>query len=163
MAKILAYIGGIVALLALLVVAFVGQGERGATISNAAASALRLSPPSYDFGRISMAAGVVRQQFTVENTGASPVTIAKLFTSCMCTRAALTLDDKTFGPYGMPGHGAIPRITAVVPPGGRALLEVTFDPAAHGPAGIGRVARAVTLENDGGAPVQLSFSATVVP
>ncbi|KKT83316.1 MAG: hypothetical protein UW81_C0021G0020, partial [Candidatus Giovannonibacteria bacterium GW2011_GWC2_44_9] len=41
--------------------------------------------------------------------------------------------------------------------------EVVFDPAAHGPAGVGRIERAVYLENSASEALQLKFSATVTP
>lgn len=110
-----------------------------------------------------MAAGRVSKRFTISNGGTNPVTLTKLYTSCMCTTAALKVGSRSVGPFGMPGHGAIPRIAEVVPAGSQATVDVTFDPAAHGPAGVGRIARTVTLENDGGSPLQLSFTALVTP
>ena len=81
----------------------------------------------------------------------------------MCTTAALTAGGKKFGPYGMPGHGAIPKIDGVINPNEEAVVEVVYDPAAHGPAGIGRIQRTVTLENTAGQPVELQVAATVTP
>ena len=48
-------------------------------------------------------------------------------------------------------------------PGEDAIIEVVFDPAAHGPAGIGPVDRVVTIENTAGRPLVLAFAATVTP
>lgn len=118
---------------------------------------------NYDFGTISMAAGKVKNTFKIKNTGSDAVTINKMYTSCMCTTASLMMGDKRFGPIGMPGHGAIPRIDQVINPGEEVDIEVVFDPAAHGPAGVGRIQRVVTIENNAGKPVELSFSAVVKP
>ena len=63
----------------------------------------------------------------------------------------------------MPGHGAIPRINQTINPNEEAVVEVVFDPAAHGPAGVGRIGRTVVIENNSGAPVELSFIALVTP
>lgn len=118
---------------------------------------------NYDFGTISMTAGKVKHQFKIKNTSSEAVTINKIYTSCMCTTAELTAGGKQFGPYGMPGHGAIPKTEGVVNPNEQATVEVVFDPAAHGPAGVGRIQRAITLENNAGQPVELQVSANVTP
>lgn len=117
-----------------------------------------------DFGTISMAKGVVSKKFTVKNTDNKTAMVTKMFTSCMCTKAKLIVGDKSWGPYGMPGHGGpIPNIAAEIPAGGESEVEVTFDPAAHGPAGIGRVERTVTLQLNGQNPIILGFRANVTP
>ena len=118
---------------------------------------------NYDFGTISMAAGKVTHSFKIKNTGNEAVTINKMYTSCMCTTALLRKGDKQFGPYGMPGHGAIPKIGQTINPNEEATVEVIFDPAAHGPAGVGRIERAVYLENNAGDPIELMFVASVTP
>jgi len=118
---------------------------------------------AYDFGSISMASGNVSHKFKIKNTGSDAVVINKAYTSCMCTTATLTLKDKQFGPYGMPGHGTIPKINQTIAPNEEATVEIVFDPAAHGPAGVGRIQRVVTIENDAGQPLELSFTAVVTP
>ena len=62
----------------------------------------------------------------------------------------------------MPGHGFLPRLKEVVQAGGQVEVEVIFDPAAHGPAGIGPIERVVSLETSGGV-VELRFKALVKP
>lgn len=118
---------------------------------------------AYDFGTISMKAGTVSRTFTIKNTGTASVTVEKMYTSCMCTTALLKAGGKAFGPYGMPGHGFIPRIGRMFNAGEEAEVEVVFDPAAHGPAGVGKIARVVRIETDAGEPLEFSFSAVVTP
>ena len=118
---------------------------------------------NYDFGTISMAAGKVSHLFKIKNTSSETVTIDKMYTSCMCTTATLVAAGKQFGPYGMPGHSAIPTIGQSVSPNEEAIVEVIFDPAAHGPAGVGQIQRVVTIENNAGEPVELQFVAVVTP
>jgi len=164
MRRTISYVLGTLAVLAAIVALSRWSGTSAQPATSAtAATVLTVTPANYDFGSVSMAAGTVRRQFTVSNGGSSPVTLTKLSTSCMCTKASLLVGGRQVGPFGMPGHGAIPRIQEVLPAAGTAMLEVTFDPAAHGPAGVGRVDRVVTLENDGGGPLQLSFTALVTP
>ena len=118
---------------------------------------------NYDFGTISMAAGKVTHQFKIKNTSSEAVIINKIYTSCMCTTAMLTIGDKQLGPYGMPGHEDIPRIDQMVNPNEEVTIDAVFDPSAHGPAGIGQIQRTITLENNAGQPVELSIAATVTP
>lgn len=117
----------------------------------------------YDFGSISMAAGKVKHEFKIKNTGTEAINLQKLYTSCMCTTATLTLAGKQVGPFGMPGHGVVPSINESLPPQEEGIVEIVFDPAAHGPAGVGRISRTVSLENNAGRPVQFYFSAMVTP
>lgn len=117
----------------------------------------------FDFGRISMAQGIVNHRFNIKNTSGVPITIGKMYTSCMCTTASLIIKSTRFGPVGMPGHGAVPSLNQTINPNEEAVVEVVFDPAAHGPAGVGRIQRTVTLENTSGTPVELVFSAIVTP
>lgn len=124
---------------------------------------LSASETSFNFGSISMAAGKVTHRFRVNNSSADPVVIQKLYTSCMCTTAALIKGVRQFGPFGMPGHTPIPVINQTLAPGERAYIEVVFDPAAHGPAGVGPIERVVIVENSAQPPLQLAFSAQVRP
>jgi hypothetical protein len=117
----------------------------------------------YDFGTISMARGKVNYRYAIRNVGTDPVEVRKLYTSCMCTTAALVKNGKTSEAYGMPGHTPIPTINVPISPQEQAYVEVVFDPAAHGPAGVGPIARVVTVENSGGDPIELAFSAVVTP
>lgn len=123
-----------------------------------------LSPePYFDFGNISMAAGKVSHRYRIRNTGESGITITKIYTSCMCTDATLITPSGRKGPFGMPGHGANPGIFESIAPGGDAQVEVVFDPAAHGPAGIGPTERIVTIRTNESQPLELRFAAMVKP
>ena len=140
------------------------NGQNTPPISARANGALAVEGQSkYDFGVISMAAGKVTQVFRVKNTGTEPVTVNKMYTSCMCTTAVLMVGNKKIGPYGMPGHGFIPNINQAIAPEEVAEVEVVFDPAAHGPAGIGRIERVVVIENNAGDQLELQIAATVKP
>ncbi len=117
----------------------------------------------YDFGTISMARGKVSYRYPIRNVGTDPLEIRKLYTSCMCTTAALVKNGKVSDAYGMPGHTPIPSINIPIAPQEQAYVEVVFDPAAHGPAGVGPIERVVTVENSAGQPLELAFSALVTP
>ena len=140
------------------------DGENSLSVLTASSGTLAVEETSnYDFGSVSMAAGKVSHQFTIKNISGEAVVINKMYTSCMCTTATLITADGKFGPVGMPGHGVIPSINLAIDPNEEAIVDVVFDPAAHGPAGVGLIQRVVTLENNAGAPVELQFSATVTP
>jgi len=125
--------------------------------------ALAVLENNYDFGSISMTAGKVSKTFAIKNTGTDSLAVSQLYTSCMCTEATFKIGSRAVGPFGMPGHGFAQRINETIQPNEEAEVEVVFDPAAHGPAGVGRIERIVYLENNIGEALQLKFSATVTP
>ncbi len=124
---------------------------------------LSASENSFDFGTVSMAAGLVKRDFLVKNAADKEIIISKIYTSCMCTEAVLKMNGESFGPFGMPGHGAMPKLNKKIGAGEEAVVEVIFDPAAHGPAGIGMIERVVYLESSSGLPLELKIKANVVP
>ena len=73
------------------------QSQNGA-VSDSALSTLETA---YDFGTISMASGKVTVLFNINNAVSSPLTVRKLYTSCMCTSATLLLADRRVGPFSM--------------------------------------------------------------
>lgn len=126
-------------------------------------SHLAAAESSYDFGSVSMAKGKVSKTFEIKNTVANPLVIEKIYTSCMCTSASLVTSEREFGPFGMPGHGLVPKANATLNPGGTAKINVVFDPAAHGPAGVGPIERVIFVEEKGHLPLQLEIKAVVTP
>ena len=156
---------GFVAVLAVFVAfALLAEpGTPGNTGAQAGSGSLVAEETSFDFGTVSMAAGKVNHRFVVKNQGSKPITLTKLFTSCMCTVASLVMGGRRVGPFGMQGHGFIPTISEVLEAGQSIEVEAVFDPNAHGPAGVGRIERVVSLENDDGRAVEFNFSATVTP
>ncbi len=81
----------------------------------------------------------------------------------MCTEATLVEGGERFGPFGMRGHGKIPEINRIVEPGRGVFVEAVFDPNAHGPAGIGRANRVISVLMGSRATVELKFTAYVTP
>lgn len=138
------------------------SGRNKQSSANLEPSQLATSESSYDFGAISMAKGKVAKVFTFQNNTPQTIIAKKLYTSCMCTQATLAIDDKTYGPFGMPAHGFIPGIDANIEPGKEVEIEAVFDPAAHGPAGVGPIEREVILETSDG-KLTFKFKARVLP
>ncbi|MBI2063998.1 MAG: DUF1573 domain-containing protein [Candidatus Yanofskybacteria bacterium] len=138
-----------------------GNGE--ANISQSGGGTLSAEEISFDFGAISMANGKVSHIFKIKNESGEPAMISKIYTSCMCTEATLTRGDKKSGPFGMPGHSGIPKINETINPGESVDVEAVFDPAAHGPSGVGLADRVVFVEDGAGQQLQLKFKAMVTP
>lgn len=126
-------------------------------------SVFQSAEKAHDFGSIRMKDGPVTHRFSLLNPSDKPLTIRKMSTSCMCTKAYLISEDGRKGPFGMAGHGFIPPVNESVPQGSSRDIEVVFDPAAHGPAGIGPVDRAVFVEDSNGGKKILTIKALVTP
>lgn len=154
----------IVGVSALIFVMKPETAENGANINNATNNGeLSAEEEFFDFSTISMAKGKVSHMFKIKNSSTEPVVIKKMYTSCMCTEAMLLKGGKKYGPYGMPGHSFVPLLNQTINPGEEAEVEAVFDPAAHGPAGVGKIERVVTLEGKSGKLFEFGFSATVTP
>ncbi len=157
-AAVLVVLGG------LIVAAKPGPAPRApARVETPSSRILTAKETNFDFGSISMAAGKVVHRYWIRNTGVTPIVVRKMYTSCMCTTAALVKGGRKFDSYGMPGHGFIPTLNEPIAPNEAAMVEVVFDPAAHGPAGIGKIERSVTIQTNLESPLELAFVANVTP
>jgi len=156
------FIGGF----ALLLATNWDKGQNGKANNTAySAGVLSAESKNFNFGTISMKDGNVSHRFEVVNNGKETIQILKAYTSCMCTTAFIKdASGNNYGPIGMPGHGGAPWADEVnILPGETAIIEAIFDPAAHGPAGVGYAQRTIYLEtNSSKSPrLDLSFTATV--
>ncbi|MEK7549216.1 MAG: DUF1573 domain-containing protein [Patescibacteria group bacterium] len=133
---------GVGVLILIAIVLFFGLSERKD-------KALNAEHLLYDFGVISMGNGNVSHRFALKNENSETITIKKIYTSCMCTTATL-IDSKgeKRGTFGMPGHGDLSNIGFQIAGGETVEIEAIFDPAAHGPEGIGPVKRIIYIETD---------------
>jgi hypothetical protein len=126
-------------------------------------TALRAQPARYDFGRVPLAGGDVTTRYVVTNVTDGPVRLRDIYTSCNCTTATLRFGDGTVaGPFGMPGHELPVSYDRVVQPGESFQVQVRFNPAAHGPRGVGHVTRSIVMKPVGGPALEFVFTATVV-
>lgn len=129
-----------------------------------AESPLQAERRQYDFGAIPIDGGNVETVFHVSNTRPAPLKLVAVYTSCGCTTAMLEFADRSqAGPFGMPGHGSLQTdIDRTVEAGEDFTVRVIFDPAAHGPNGLGKVTRVVTLHTADGGTAELAITADVV-
>ncbi len=156
---------GILAVITLIAVSYPNsQKEKVSDKAASLSSIVDISAPetNFDFGEISMAAGKVSHDFEITNNSSSTIVFEKLFTSCMCTNAYFILGGEESGPFGMPGHGFVPGLGRELKAGEKAVVRAVFDPAAHGPAGVGPVDRLVRLES-GGSAKEFEIKAVVRP
>lgn len=147
------------------VITFAVISGNGNDQSKYSASVLSAIDNNFDWGTISMKNGDVSHKFELQNDGTETVKIEKIYTSCMCTTASITdASGKKRGPFGMPGHGLPSRTNVKVEPGQSVIVNAIFDPAAHGPMGVGLAQRSIYLEtNSSKSPkIELSLQAMVV-
>ncbi|OGG71246.1 hypothetical protein A3F27_00065 [Candidatus Kaiserbacteria bacterium RIFCSPHIGHO2_12_FULL_53_13] len=138
------------------------QGASGA--SGTSKSVLTAPENFYDFGTISMKNGNVSKEFQVSNSTGEDITISTVFTSCMCTLAYIVgADGSAKGPFGMPGMGYVPPADETIHAGESRVVRVIYNPNAHGPAGVGRIDRFVTLTDSRGGTLELEIKALVTP
>ena len=159
----------VVALVGLL--AFVSRWA-GSPVTPGSASAARAlasgdltaNQYTYNFGTISMKDGIVHRDFTITNTSSSTVTLAGVDTSCMCTTAYLVhADGSQEGPFGMDGMGYRYNSGDTLAAGATTTVRVVYDPAAHGPAGVGHIDRTIDLHEQNGEVLGLEITADVTP
>lgn len=116
---------------------------------------------SIDLGRVSMADGVAKTTFNLKNSGDQELEINALQTSCMCTTVKLIIDGNESPIFGMHANPAWKTNLAA---GASAVLEVMFDPNAHGPEATGPFERLILVGSNAGneGELQLKIIGTVV-
>jgi hypothetical protein len=106
-----------------------------------------------DLGIVSMSKGIVIAQFPLTVQGTTRVT--DIETSWMCTKARLVQADKISEWAGMSHGSSAPGVNVSLEPDQPAMLEVSIDPAAHGPDAVGPAKRAIFVTTASGQ--QLEF------
>ncbi len=79
----------------------------------------------------------------------------------MCTNARLVQGGRTSQWFGMPMTNNPPPANVRLSDDEPAYLEVSIDPAAHGEAGLGQIARAVFLRTADGQELRFDLTAIV--
>ncbi|MDE2037791.1 MAG: DUF1573 domain-containing protein [Patescibacteria group bacterium] len=129
-----------------------------------AKSALTATTTFYDLGNMPINGGEVTKEFTVANPTDKDIFVSTLITSCMCTNAyIIEPDGSTKGPFGMLGMGYVPPADETIKAGESRIIRVVFNPAAHGPAGLGMIDRFITLTDSAGGTLVLEIKGVVTP
>ena len=118
--------------------------SRSEPSENQGTAKIEILQKEYDAGTVSMATGKVKHTYEIKNTGDGDLKIDSIWTSCHCTTARLTVDDKTSSEFDMDKRSTSQKIA----PGETGFLEVTFDPAFHGPQEVGPAVRAIYLSTN---------------
>lgn len=135
-------------------------GSQLGTAVSAGAKA-EVGATDFDWGNIDYGGGDVIAEFDIKNSGAAPLSLSEVSTSCMCTTAQVIINGQNSPFFGMHQKSSwVGRI----PVGGQAKLKVVFDPAFHGPQGVGPVTRQVVMTtNDPNSPkLEFNLKGTVV-
>ena len=114
-------------------------------------------PTSYDWGIIPMDKGDVAKTFTIKNNGSDTLKLYNVKTSCHCTKAYVTINGIDSPKFGM---DSLSSWTGEVSPGQEAKLTAVFDPAFHGPQGVGLINRFVLVETNDKSNQKLTFTLT---
>lgn len=117
-----------------------GQGDN----NSSGTPKLEINHSEYDAGDVKIAGGLIKHTYELKNNGDGNLLINSIWTSCHCTTARLIVSGKKSSEFGMDKRSTSQKIA----PGKTGSLEVTFDPAYHGPAGIGEAVRAVYLSTN---------------
>ncbi|OGM12980.1 hypothetical protein A3A76_01425 [Candidatus Woesebacteria bacterium RIFCSPLOWO2_01_FULL_39_23] len=127
-------------------------------------SGISVEPSNYNLGDVPIKGGTVTKEYKIKNTTNNTIKLKKLATSCMCTKAKVKIGDKETRLFGMEGMGdKNPSVNLEVAPNEEMLVTAIFDPAAHGPQGVGPFDRSVFLTfSDPSGVRELKFSGKVV-
>ena len=134
----------------------VKMGETTEVVADTSVS-MNINDNTYDWGTIDINAGKVTKTFTIENNGSTPLKLYDVKTSCTCTTAQLISDTDTSKKFSMHEKGAS---VFEVEPGKTAELLIEFDPAFHGPNGVGAISRTISMSTNDANNPELSFQLT---
>lgn len=110
---------------------------------------------TFDWGNIPINGGNATKTFTIKNISSDVLKLTGVKTSCTCTKAQVTIDQQISPYFSM--HSTSSWV-GEVPPGKEAQLTVIFDPAFHGPTGVGPIERLVSVETNDVQNSNLEFS-----
>lgn len=141
-------------LIGLLILISVGTGVGWYVLSNRtqdsgvnkALPEILIRPREYDLEEVDLEGGEVIKVFRVFNNGEGQLKIKSIRTSCGCTTAQLIYDSKKSPTFGM--HSSSLFWSETIPPGEKAQLKVTLDPATHGRAGLGPFVRSIWVSSN---------------
>lgn len=132
-------------------------GSASATIIASQSAKAEIDQKNFDWGQIDMKKGNVSKTFTIKNGGTDILKLTNIKTSCHCTKAQVKIGDQTSPSFGM---SSISSWIGEISPGQEAKLEVIFDPAYHGPQGVGPINRLVAVETNDSQNSRIEFSLT---
>lgn len=148
----------------LVIVGFSFVASKAANHPTGKVEGASVFPQNLDLGDVSYNGGVVTKEYEVTNTTDKTLKLRKIATSCMCTEAKVKMGDRETPLFGMEMTGDMnPPVNMELGVGEKAIVSVNFDPAAHGPEGIGPFERTVYLTfSDPAGVVDINFNGRVI-
>lgn len=138
-------------------VALLSGSSTSVTISTSQNAKVTVDNLTYDWGEIDYNGGNVTKTFVIKNTGTDILKLTKAKTSCHCTKAQITIDSAKSPYFGM---NSVSSWVGEVPPGNEAQLNIVFDPAYHGPNGVGPITRYISVDTNDPNNSTLEFTLT---
>ncbi len=111
----------------------------------------------HGWGDIGIDNGSVEHSFMIKNDGEATLKLFNVSTSCMCTNARLVSGDVTSPEFGMHTKSGY---VFEVPSQETVQLSVVFDPAFHGPNGVGAITRQIKVQTNDPSQSDLLFNLT---
>ena len=134
---------------------FLSAGSAPVKINASQNAKVAFDEKTFDWGNIPINGGNATKTFTITNTGTDMLQLTGVKTSCTCTKAQISIDGKKSPYFSM--H-ATSSWVGEVPQGSKAELTVIFDPAFHGPQGIGAFERLISLKTNDLENPEIEFS-----
>ncbi len=158
---------GILIFTALIIVGAILFSQNSSSKTNlqkTAGASVQTLETSFDFKDIPYGGGKAKHSFKVKNIGSKDLTVANLSTSCMCTDVYLQTKNGHGPEFGMKGMANASSWTGILKPNEEGQVIAVFDPAFHGPSGVGPISRLVSFEtNDPDHPYdEFAFNGVVV-
>lgn len=137
---------------------FLGKQPAGSVeLSKNSAAEFSTDHDRYEWGNIDYGGEKASHRFTVTNNGTADLTIANLKTSCMCTTAQFLSSSGNSPILAMHQKSTWQGTLA---PGDTADIDVVFDPAYHGPQGVGLIERVVSFDTNDPKKPYVEFTLT---
>lgn len=121
------------------------NAAKGVSVEAAAGAKATIEKDTVDWGEIKMDDGLAIANFEIKNSGSETLKLFSGTTSCACTKAKVVTGERSSAYFGM--HSKSKEVIEVEP-GGSAQLVAEFDPAYHGPSGVGPINRQVTMSTN---------------
>ena len=133
------------------------QSAGSVELSKNAAAAFSTDHDRYEWGNIAYGGGKASHRFSIRNDGTADLSVANLKTSCMCTTVQFKSESGESPAFAMHQKS---QWQGVLAPGDVADIEVIFDPAFHGPQGVGPMERAVSFDTNDPKKPYVEFTLT---
>lgn len=124
---------------------FLSTTSTTANVTPAQNAKAEIPEKTFDWGNIPYGGGNALKSFTIKNSGTDTLKLTGIKTSCTCTKAQVIVDGKSSPYFSM--HPTSSWV-GEVPPGKEAELKVIFDPAFHGPTGVGPMERLISVDTN---------------